>query len=35
MLSQPNRQPDSGRSFVASILSKLPYVQQVIETEEF
>jgi hypothetical protein len=33
ILSQPNRQPDNGRSFVASILSKLPYVQEVIETE--
>lgn len=33
ILSQPNRQPDNGRSFVTSILSKLPYVQDVVETE--
>jgi hypothetical protein len=28
-----NRQPDTGRSFVSSILSKLPYVQQTIEAD--
>jgi hypothetical protein len=28
-----NRQPDAGRSFVSSILSKLPYVQQTIEAD--
>jgi hypothetical protein len=33
ILSQPNRQPDNGRNFVTSILSKLPYVQDVVETE--
>jgi len=33
ILPQPNRQPDSGRSFITSILSKLPYVQDVVETE--
>jgi len=33
ILSQPNRQPDSGRSFVSSILSKLPYVQNVVEAD--
>ena len=33
ILPQPNRQPDSGRSFVTSILSKLPYVQDVVETD--
>lgn len=33
ILSQPNRQPDSGKSFVSSILSKLPYVTDVLETD--
>lgn len=33
ILAQPNRQPDSGRNFVTSILSKLPYVQDVVETD--
>ncbi len=28
-----NRQPDTGRSFVASILSKLPYVQTTVEAD--
>ena len=30
---QPNRQPDNGRTFISSLLSKLPYVQGVIETD--
>ena len=33
ILPQPNRQPDSGRGFITSILSKLPYVNDVVETE--
>jgi hypothetical protein len=33
ILPQPNRQPDSGKSFVSSILSKLPYVTDVLETD--
>lgn len=33
ILPQPNRQPDSGRNFVTSILSKLPYVQDVVEAD--
>lgn len=28
-----NQQPDTGRSFVASILSKLPYVQSVVDAD--
>lgn len=28
-----NQQPDTGRSFVASILSKLPYVQDVVDAD--
>jgi hypothetical protein len=31
ILPQPNRQPDSGRSFIASLLSKLPYVDQALD----
>jgi hypothetical protein len=33
LLSTSNRQPDSGKSFVSSILSKLPYVNSAIEAE--
>lgn len=33
LLPQPNRQPDSGRNFVTSILSKLPYIKDVVETD--
>ena len=33
ILPQPNIQPDSGRSFISSILSKLPYVNQTVEME--
>jgi thiol-disulfide isomerase/thioredoxin len=33
LLPTSTRQPDSGKSFVSSILSKLPYVQSAIETE--
>lgn len=29
----PNRQPDNGRTFISSLLSKLPYVDGVIETD--
>ena len=29
----PNRQPDNGRTFISSLLSKLPYVQGVVETD--
>jgi RNA polymerase-interacting CarD/CdnL/TRCF family regulator len=29
-----NRQPDSGKSFIASILSKLPYVQDSIDADQ-
>lgn len=28
-----NRQPDTGRSFVSSILSKLPYIQSVVDAD--
>jgi hypothetical protein len=28
-----NRQPDNGRTFISSLLSKLPYVQGVVETD--
>jgi hypothetical protein len=31
ILPQSNRQPDSGRSFISSILSKLPYVDQALD----
>jgi hypothetical protein len=31
ILPQSNRQPDSGRSFIASLLSKLPYVDQALD----
>jgi Bacteriophage T4-like portal protein (Gp20) len=33
ILPTATRQPDSGKSFVASILSKLPYVQSAIEAD--
>jgi hypothetical protein len=33
ILPTSNRQPDSGKSFVASILSKLPYVQSAVEAD--
>jgi hypothetical protein len=33
ILAQANRQPDSGRGFISSILSKLPYVKDVVETD--
>jgi hypothetical protein len=31
ILPQSNRQPDNGRSFISSILSKLPYVDQALD----
>jgi hypothetical protein len=31
IIPQPNRQPDNGRGFISSILSKLPYVQQSLD----
>jgi len=31
ILPQPNRQSDNGRSFISSILSKLPYVDQALD----
>jgi hypothetical protein len=33
ILASTTRQPDSGKSFISNILSKLPYVQNVFETE--
>jgi hypothetical protein len=33
ILASTTRQPDSGKSFISNILSKLPYVQSVLETE--
>lgn len=33
ILPSTTRQPDSGKSFISNILSKLPYVQNVVETE--
>jgi hypothetical protein len=33
MLPTTTRQPDGGRNFIASILSKLPYVQSTVETD--
>ena len=33
ILPSTTRQPDSGKSFISNILSKLPYVQNVVETD--
>ena len=33
ILPTTTRQPDSGKSFISSILSKLPYVQDVVEAD--
>jgi hypothetical protein len=34
IVPQANRQPDNGRGFISSILSKLPYVQQTLDVDD-
>lgn len=34
IIPQANRQPDNGRGFISSILSKLPYVQQTLDVDD-